>query len=62
MPDQGQSENKDLPGFWPTDYGVLRQRMSVYVGKAAGNTSHGKAVRDCQGPGLAKLNYSVLVA
>ena len=62
MPDQGQSENKDLPGFWPADCGVLRQGMSVYAGKAAGNTSHGEAGRGCQDPGLAKLNYSVLVA
>ena len=62
MPEQGQSENKDLPGFWPKDYGVLRQGMSVYVGRAAGNTSHGGAVRGCQDPGLAKLNYSVLFA
>ena len=36
--------------------------MSVYAGKAAGNTSHGEAGRGCQDPGLAKLNYSVLVA
>jgi len=36
--------------------------MSVYVGRAAGNTSHGGAGRGCQDPGLAKLNYSVLVA
>jgi len=36
--------------------------MSVYVGRAAGNTSHGEAGRGCQDPGLAKLNYSVLVA
>ena len=62
MPDQGQSENKDFPGFWPTYYMVLRQGMSVYAGRAAGNTSHGEAGRGCQDPGLAKLNYSVLVA
>ena len=36
--------------------------MSVYVGRAAGNTSHGEAGRGCQDPGLAKLNYSVLFA
>jgi hypothetical protein len=28
----------------------------------AGNTSHGEACRGCQDHGLAKLNYSVLVA
>jgi hypothetical protein len=36
--------------------------MSVFVGRATGNTSHGEAGRGCQDPGLAKLNYSVLVA
>jgi hypothetical protein len=36
--------------------------MSVFVGRAAGNTRHGEAGRGCQQPGLAKLNYSVLVA
>ena len=62
MPDPGQSENKDLPGFCPTDYEVLRQGMSVYVSRAAGNTSHGEAGRGCQDPGLARLNYAVLAA
>ena len=62
MSDQERYGNKDLPGFWRPDYGVLRQGMSVYVGRAAGNTSHGEAGRGCQDPGLAKLNYSVLVA
>jgi|WetSurMetagenome_2_1015567.scaffolds.fasta_scaffold122706_1 hypothetical protein len=62
MPDQGQSGNKDLPGFWPKDYGVLWQRMSVYVGRAAGNTSDVEAGRGCQDPGFAKLDDSVLVA
>ena len=61
MPDQGQSENKDIPGFWSTDYGVVRQEMSVCVGRAAGNTNHGEAGRCYQNPGLAKPNYSVLV-
>lgn len=35
---------------------------SVCGGRAAGNTNHGEAGRDCQGPGLARLNYSVLFA
>jgi hypothetical protein len=62
MPYQGQSENKDIPRFWSADYGVFRQEMSVCVGRAAGNTSYGEAGRGCREPGLAKLNYSVLVA
>ena len=32
------------------------------LGRAAGNTSHDEAGRGCQDTGLAKLNYSVLVA
>jgi hypothetical protein len=62
MPDQGQSENKDLPGFWSAGYRILNGGMSVFAGRAAGNTIHGEAGRGCQNPGLAKLNYSVLVA
>jgi hypothetical protein len=49
------------------DFGLLIKGfcmwgMSVYAGRAAGNTSHGGAGRGCQDPGLAKLNYSVLFA
>ena len=62
MPDQERYENEGFPGFWPTDYGVLRQGMSVYGGRAAGNTSHGEAGRGCRDPGLAELNHSVLIA
>ena len=42
--------------------GVLMEGISVYAGRAAGNTSHGEAGRGCQDPGLAKLNYSFLFA
>jgi hypothetical protein len=34
----------------------------LYVGRAAGNTSHGGAGRSCQDHGLAKLNHAVLAA
>ena len=62
MSDQGQSENKDLPGFWSGGFRVLNGGMSVFVGRAAGNTSHGEAGRGCQDASLAKLNYWVLAA
>jgi hypothetical protein len=51
-----------FPDFGLRIMGFLREGMSVYVGRAAGNTSHGEAGRGCRDPGLAKLNYSVLVA
>ena len=44
MPDPGRFENEDFPGFWLTDYGFLRQGMSVYAGRAAANARQG-AVR-----------------
>ena len=55
-------EIRTYPDFGLRIMGFLRQGMSVYVGGAAGNPSHGEAGRGCQDPGLAKLNYSVLVA
>ena len=62
MPDQGRSGNKDLPGFWPKDYGGSSTGDVGILGKVAGNISLGEAGRGCQDPGLAKLNNSVLVA
>jgi hypothetical protein len=41
---------------------ILMEGMSVCAGRPPGNSSHGGAGRGCQNPGLAKLNYSVLVA
>jgi len=62
MPAQGRSGNKDLPGFWPKDYGGSSTGDFCILGKVAGNISLGEAGRGCQDPGLAKLNNSVLVA
>jgi hypothetical protein len=49
------------------DFGLLIKGffiwgMSVYAGRAVGNTSYGEAGGGCQDPGLVKLNYSVLFA
>ena len=53
---------RTFPDFGLRIMGFLRQGMSVYVGRAAGNTSHGEAGRGCRDPGLAELNHSVLIA
>jgi hypothetical protein len=50
------------PDFGLRIIGFLRGYISVLVGKAPGNTSHGEGGRGCQDPSLAKLNYSVLAA
>ena len=55
-------EIRTYPDFGLKIMGVLRQEMSVYAGRTTGNSSHGGAGRGCQGPGLAKLHYSVLFA
>jgi hypothetical protein len=53
---------RTFPDFGLRIMGFLRQGMSVEAGRAAGNPSHGEAGRGCQDPGLARLNYPVLVA
>ena len=53
---------RTYPDFGLRIMGFLRQGMSVYEGRTPGNSRHGEAGRGCQGPGLAKLSYSVLVA
>jgi hypothetical protein len=55
-------EIRTYPDFGLRIMRFLRQGMSVYVGRAAGNTIHGKVGRRSQDPGPAKLNNSVLVA
>ena len=61
MPDQERFEYKDLPGFGLQIMRVSGKGKSACVGRAAGNTNHGEAGRDCQGPSLARLNYSVSI-
>ena len=53
---------RTFPDFGLLIMGFLRQGISVYVDRAAGNTNHAEAGPGCLYPGLAKLNYSVLVA
>jgi len=53
---------RTFPDFGLRIMRFLRQGMSSYVSRAAGNTSHGEAGQGCRDPGLAELNYSVLVA
>jgi hypothetical protein len=59
MPDQGQSENKDLPGFCSAGYGVLDGGMSVFSGRRAGNISYADG-QGCYETGSTELNYSGL--
>jgi hypothetical protein len=48
MPAQGRSGNKDLPGFWPKDYGGSSTGDVCILGKVAGNISLGEAGRGCR--------------
>jgi hypothetical protein len=53
---------RTFPDFGLRIIGFLPQGISVYVGRAAGNANQAEAGRGCLDPGLAKLNYSVLLA
>ena len=53
---------RTYPDFGLGVTGFFNGGMSVFVRRAAGSPSHGEAGQGCQDPGLAKLNYSVLVA
>jgi hypothetical protein len=53
---------RTFPDFGLRIMRFLRQGMSSYVGRAAGNASHGEASRGRRNPGIAQLNYLVLVA
>jgi hypothetical protein len=53
---------RTFPDFSPRIIRFLRQGMSVYVDRKAGNTGHGEASRVCRNPGIAEFNYSVLGA